>query len=73
MGIAPKEALHKRFKVKSFLLERTGIYVLRSRGKHAASTRVRVRQEVIHEVKYLTNDYSSEVLLHVFTTKPLNK
>ena len=53
-----KEALHKRPKVKSFPSERTGIYLLRSRGKRAAVTRLRVRQEVVHEVKYLTNDYS---------------
>ena len=44
--------------MKSFPSERTGIYLLRSRGKRAALTRLRVRQEVVHEVKYLTNDYS---------------
>ena len=44
--------------MKSFLSERTGIYLLRSRGKRAAVTRLRVRQEVVHEVKYLMNDYS---------------
>ena len=44
--------------MKSFLSECTGIYLLRSRGKRAAMTRLRVRQEVVHEVKYLTNDYS---------------
>ena len=37
---------------KSFLSEHTGIYLLRSRSKRAAVTRLRVRQEVVHEVKY---------------------
>ena len=58
MGIAPKEALHKRPKVKSFPSEHIGIYLLRLFGKCAALTRLHVQQEVVHEVKYLMNDYS---------------
>ena len=44
--------------MKSFPSEHTGIYLLRLRGKRAALTGLCARQEVIHEVKYLTNDYS---------------